>query len=209
MAVLKKVARCEPACLSERAGVLGSLGLLKYVPNLLSIIRLAAAPFVFVLLWKQYWGWGLWLLIFAALTDVADGFAARRLQVSSRTGEVLDPIADKVLLSGAFLAMALNGSIELWLAILVVGRDVLILAISGGVLARSSGRRFPPSLWGKASTVLQALFISALVANLASAVPGPVVTVLKYLMAALTAWSGIDYARNAMSVTPANLKGPA
>jgi cardiolipin synthase len=179
------------------------LDLLKYLPNLLSIVRLVSAPFVFVLLWKQYWGWGLWMLILAALTDAADGFAARRLQVSSRTGEVLDPIADKVLLSGAFVAMALNGSIELWLAILVVGRDVLILMLAGGALVRSTGRRFPPSIWGKASTVLQAVFILALVGNLASAVPGPVVTVLKYAMAALTAWSGIDYARNVMSVTPA------
>ena len=155
-----------------------------------------AAPFVFVLLWKQYWGWGVLVLIFAALTDALDGFIARHFGVASRGGEILDPVADKALLSGAFLAMVLNGSIELWLAALVIGRDLLILLL-GGALMRTTGRRFPPSIWGKASTILQALFILALVGTLAAAVPGLVLTILKWATAALTAWSGIDYARKA------------
>jgi cardiolipin synthase len=168
----------------------------RHLPNLLSVTRLAAAPFVFILLWKQWWGWGLWVLIVAALTDALDGFIARRLGAASRSGEIVDPIADKALLSGAFLAMVLNGSIELWLAALVIGRDVLILLL-GGALMRATGRRFPPSIWGKASTILQALFILALVGSLASAVPGVILEILKWGMAALTAWSGIDYARRA------------
>ena len=155
-----------------------------------------AAPFVFVLLWKQYWGWGVLVLIFAALTDALDGFIARHFGVASRGGEILDPVADKALLSGAFLAMVLNGSIELWLAALVIGRDLLILLL-GGALMRKTGRRFPPSIWGKASTILQALFILALVGTLAAAVPGLVLAILKWATAALTAWSGIDYARKA------------
>ena len=155
-----------------------------------------AASVVFVLLWKQYWGWGVLVLIFAALTDALDGFIARHFGVASRGGEILDPVADKALLSGAFLAMVLNGSIELWLAALVIGRDLLILLL-GGALMRTTGRRFPPSIWGKASTILQALFILALVGTLAAAVPGLVLTILKWATAALTAWSGIDYARKA------------
>ncbi|MBV8842973.1 MAG: CDP-diacylglycerol--glycerol-3-phosphate 3-phosphatidyltransferase [Bryobacterales bacterium] len=170
---------------------------MKHLPNLLSIARLVLAPFVFVLLWKQYWGWALWLLILAALTDVLDGFFARRLRVTSRRGEVLDPIADKVLLSGAFLAMVLNGSIEAWLAAIVIGRDVLILSFTGGALARSAGRRFPPSLWGKISTFFQALFVLAVAANLASAVPGSIVSILKWATAVFTIVSGVDYARRA------------
>ena len=154
------------------------------------------APFVFVLLWKQYWGWGVLVLIFAALTDALDGFIARHFGVASRGGEILDPVADKALLSGAFLAMVLNGSIELWFAALVIGRDLLILLL-GGALMRTTGRRFPPSIWGKASTILQALFILALVGTLAAAVPGVILAILKWATAALTAWSGIDYARKA------------
>jgi len=170
---------------------------LKHVPNSLSIARLLAAPVLFVLLWRQYWGWALWVMAFAALTDALDGLLARRLRAASRTGEVLDPIADKALLSGAFLALVLNGSIEVWLAAVVIGRDVLILSMAGGAIARSSSRRFPPSIWGKISTVFQAVFILALVANLASAVPGSILTVLKWTVAALAVISGVDYARRA------------
>lgn len=170
--------------------------MVKHLPNLLSIARLVAAPFVFVLLWKQYWGWGLLLLLLAALTDALDGFFARQFGMASHSGEVLDPIADKALLSGAFLAMVLNGAVENWLAILVIGRDVLIVLL-GGALIRATGRRFPPSIWGKASTIFQALFILALVGTLASAVPSVLLTTLKWGTAALTAWSGIDYARRA------------
>jgi cardiolipin synthase len=173
----------------------------RHLPNLLSITRLLASPFVFFLLWKQYWGWGLWLLLFAALTDTLDGFIARRYGVASHSGEILDPIADKALLSGAFLAMVLNGSIDKWLAILVIGRDVLIVLL-GGALIRATGRRFPPSIWGKASTILQALFVLALVGTLASAVPSALLTTLKWATAALTAWSGIDYARRALFAKP-------
>ena len=170
---------------------------MKNLPNALSAARLVLAPVLFVFLWRQYWGWALWVIAFAALTDALDGLVARRFHAATRTGEVLDPIADKILLGGAFVAMALNGSIEVWLALLVIGRDVLILTMAGGALARSSDRRFPPSIWGKASTVFQVLFILALVANLAAALPGAVLSVLKWTMAALTAWSGIDYARRA------------
>jgi len=171
--------------------------MVKHLPNSLSAARLLAAPVLFFLLWRQYWGWALWVIAFAALTDALDGLLARRFGAASRTGEVLDPIADKVLLSGAFLALVLNGSIDLWLAVVVIGRDVLILSMAGGAIARSSSRRFPPSIWGKVSTVFQVLFILALVANLASAVPGSILTILKWTVAALAIISGLDYARRA------------
>jgi cardiolipin synthase len=166
----------------------------KNIPNLLSLVRLASAPLLFYLLWRRDWVWALWLMALAALTDALDGWLARRLGVNSRRGEVLDPIADKALLSGAFLALVLNGTVELWLAALVIGRDVLILAMAGGALLRASRRRFPPSLWGKASTVFQALFVVALVASLAGAMFAPIVAILKWSTAGLTALSGIDYA---------------
>jgi cardiolipin synthase (CMP-forming) len=170
--------------------------LLKYIPNLLSLARLAAAPLLFYFLLRQDWVWALCLMALAALTDALDGWMARRLGANSRGGEVLDPIADKALLSGAFLALAWNGTVELWLAALVIGRDVLILAMASSALLRASGRRFPPSFWGKASTVFQALFVVALVASLAGAPLAPIVAILKWGTAALTALSGIDYARS-------------
>jgi len=147
-------------------------------------VRLAAAPLLFYLLLRRDWVWALWLIALAALTDALDGWLARRLGANSRPGEVLDPIADKALLSGAFLALTWTGAIELWLGGLVIGRALL----------RASSRRFPPSRWGKASTVFQALFVVVLIATLAGAMFAPIVAVLKWGTAGLTALSGIDYA---------------
>ncbi|HLH42737.1 MAG TPA: CDP-alcohol phosphatidyltransferase family protein [Bryobacteraceae bacterium] len=173
----------------------------KNIPNLLSLGRLAAAPPLFYLLWRRNWVWALWLIALAALTDALDGWLARRLGASSHGGEVLDPIADKALLSGAFLALAWTGAIELWLAVLVIGRDLLILAIAGVALLRASSRRFPPSVWGKASTVFQALFVVALVARRAGFLLAPIVAILKWGTAGLTALSGIGYACSVSKTT--------
>jgi len=84
---------------------------------------------------------------------------------------MLDPIADKVLLSGAFVALWLDGSVEGWLAAIILGRDALILGAAGVALVWSkSPRRFPPSIWGKLSTIAQV----ALVVTLAARIPEPV-----------------------------------
>lgn len=168
---------------------------MKQLPNLLSLARLLAAPVLFWLLWSERWRPALAVLAGAAVTDALDGLAARRFDAASRAGEILDPVADKVLMGAAFLALALNGGVEKWLAGLVVGRDALILLVASGGLLRASRRRFPPSLLGKASTIFQAAFLIALVAALASAFPQSVLAPLKWSTAAFTALSGADYAR--------------
>jgi cardiolipin synthase (CMP-forming) len=171
---------------------------LRSLPNLLSVARLLAAPGLFWLLWSERWRPALAVLAGAAVTDVLDGWAARRFGAASRAGEILDPVADKVLMGGAFLALALNGRVEKWLAGLVVGRDALILLVASGGLLLASRRRFPPSLLGKASTIFQAVFLIALVAALASAFPQSVLAPLKWCAAGLTALSGADYARRTL-----------
>ncbi|HEX5431016.1 MAG TPA: CDP-alcohol phosphatidyltransferase family protein [Bryobacteraceae bacterium] len=169
---------------------------MSYVPNLLSFARLAAAPYIFFALWRRQWDAALLVILFAAMTDALDGYLARHWRASSRTGEVLDPIADKVLLSGAFLTLAFAGSIETWLAVIVLGRDALILLFAGGVLVFSkSAHRFPPSLWGKISTTIQILFVLAVVGNGAGLVPSILRESLKWTTAVVTLWSGIDYAK--------------
>ncbi|MGD1097130.1 MAG: CDP-alcohol phosphatidyltransferase family protein [Bryobacteraceae bacterium] len=165
------------------------------IPNLLSASRLVLAPFVFLLLWRREYSIALALLGIAGITDALDGLFARRFGAASRLGAYLDPIADKVLLSGIFLTLALDGAIEPWLAILVLGRDTAILLFAGGAfLFSKSLREFPPSTWGKGSTVAQILFILALVSHLAGIGSEPIVTALKWLTVAATAGSGLDYA---------------
>jgi cardiolipin synthase len=169
----------------------------KHLPNLLSAARLALAPYLFVLLWRRQYAPALAFCLVAGLTDGLDGLLARRFHVSSRLGAYLDPIADKVLLSGAFLTLALDGAIERWLAVVVLGRDAMILLFVGGAFLLTPIRSFPPSIWGKASTAAQIAFIGVLLAHLAGFVPGStgvfLVMVMKWLTAALACWSGAHY----------------
>ena len=121
---------------------------MKHLPNLLTAARLALTPYLFWLMVRHEYRTIIPWFIVIGVTDVVDGFLARRFDASSRLGAYLDPIADKVLLSGTFLVLALTGAMEGWLAVVVLGRDVLILA-AAGVLYLSTGRRnFPPSPWG-------------------------------------------------------------
>jgi cardiolipin synthase (CMP-forming) len=176
----------------------------KYLPNLLSLARLALAPYIFAMLWRREYGLVLLLFAVAGVTDALDGFLARRYSASSRLGAYLDPIADKILLSGSFLTLALNRGIETWVAALVVGRDALILLFAcGAFLFFKSRRDFPPSAWGKASTVVQILFILAVTGHFAGFLNGTIVVILKGLTVALTVWSGIDYALRALRESPA------
>jgi len=163
----------------------------KHVPNLLSAARLLAAPYIFWLLWTKQFDTALVWFALAGITDALDGYLARKLHVESPTGAYLDPIADKVLLSGAFLILAMNGAIPTWLTVLVLGREGAILFVAGIFLLKKTRKSFPPTLAGKLSTAVQIVFILAVVA--ASAPP-----VLQWSVALVTAWSGLDYARLAL-----------
>jgi cardiolipin synthase (CMP-forming) len=164
---------------------------IKSLPNLLSLTRLAIAPYLFWLLWRGHFNAALVTIVVAGITDGLDGYLARRLRVSSRAGEIIDPIADKALLSGAFVALWLNGSVEGWLAAIIFGRDAVILTAAGVALVLSKiPRRFPPSIWGKLSTIAQV----ALVVTLAARIPEPVAGIVKWTTAALTVGSFVHYA---------------
>ncbi len=183
---------------------------MKHVPNLLSALRLALAPVLFVLLWRHEYGAALVGVAVAGLADGFDGWVARRFDASSRLGEYLDPLADKVLLSGTFLTLALDGDIDRWLAVLVLGRDAGILLFgSGAFLFTKSLRKFPPSIWGKASTTAQVAFVLVLVAHLAGAPDELLVTLGKWSTVALTVWSGIDYLWRGLSMTRQLARTPA
>ncbi len=168
---------------------------MKYVPNLLTAARLALTPYLFWLMVRHEYRAIIPWFIAIAVTDVVDGFLARRFHASSRLGAYLDPLADKVLLSGTFLVLALTGAMEGWLAVTVLGRDVVILA-AAGVLYLSTGRRnFPPSPWGKLSTFVQILFLCFQIGYLSGIAVEPAVVALKWLTIALVVVSLGDYAR--------------
>jgi len=129
------------------------------LPNLLTAARLLVSPYIFYLLWANRFRAALVLFAIAGITDVLDGFIARRYKAGSRLGALLDPVADKVLLDGAFLILGLNSIIPFSLTIFVLGRDLMILVFALVTLARKTRRDFPPSVWGKASTGAQIAYV--------------------------------------------------
>ena len=166
---------------------------MKQLPNLLTAARLLAAPYILYLLWTGAYRTALVWFSIASATDVVDGFLARRFRVASKVGALMDPVADKVLLSGSFLTLGLKGVIPLWLMMIVLGRDLLILGFAVIALARKLRREFPPSVWGKASTAAQIAYVLFVVGHEANITPLIVATILGWIAAALTLWSGIDY----------------
>jgi cardiolipin synthase (CMP-forming) len=174
---------------------------LKYLPNIFSGARLLLAPYIFWLMWRREYGPVLVLFLFCGITDGIDGWIARKWNAQSRLGAMLDPIGDKLLLSGSFVVLAIDGAMERWLAILVLGRDVIILLFAAGVLLLSKKKaEFPPSWWGKSSTVAQICYIVALIGHLAGLLPVILPEIGKWCVLGFLAISSIDYARQARRI---------
>ncbi len=130
-------------------------------PNLLSITRMVLIiPFIVLLAGQNRTG-AFWVYIVAALTDAVDGALARLLKQRTTIGAYLDPAADKVFMTASFIALAALCSIPVWLAILVISRDIIIVV--GLVILRWNSRRpeVRPSLLSKATTLFQLVTIGA------------------------------------------------
>ena len=165
------------------------------VPNQLTFLRLGFLPFFVIFVYYDRYLWALLILMAAALSDLLDGWLARRLNQKSALGAYLDPIADKLLLSSSFFILAVKGNIEWWLTILVFSRDILILIAAAVILAVIGYRPFPPSIYGKVTTGAQIIFV--FVAISARAFELPWLSSLRelgvFIVAAFTVLSGLHY----------------
>src|ERR1039458_4883426 len=123
--------------------------------NLFTFLPFILVPYVIRALLGGRHGRALALFFVAAVTDVLDGAVARSYGLATRVGAYLDPIADKCLLSGIFLALGATGSVPWWFVAVVLGRDMYILLAVVAVMAVTKFRKLPPSRWGKRSTFAQ------------------------------------------------------
>ncbi|MGH6899902.1 MAG: CDP-alcohol phosphatidyltransferase family protein [Geminicoccaceae bacterium] len=167
--------------------------------NLVTIGRLlTVVPLVWLIVTQRLEA-AFWLFIAAAASDAVDGYIAKNFNARTNLGSYLDPLADKVLLNGIFLALAMGQWLPVWLVVLVIGRDLLI--VCGVVMIR---RRHPvfqprPLLIGKINTLAQILLAAGTMApiggwiDLAFTVDGLIVVV-----ALTTLWSGAGYAAQAL-----------
>lgn len=174
------------------------------VPNLLSLSRLPLAVALFGCIAAGAWGPGLAVFLVAGLTDWLDGWWARRYGPLTLVGRNLDPLADKVLVCGAFvyLLRVPGAGIEPWMVVVVVSRELVVTGVRGVVEA--AGKKFGADWFGKLKMVLQfaaltgVLLIQTLRAgggdpNPALGVLEPVQLVLLWAMLVATVGSGVQY----------------
>ena len=165
------------------------------VPNQITFLRLGILPLFLILIAYDHYGWALLVLVFAGLSDGIDGLIARKFNQRSSLGAYLDPIADKLLLSSSFLILAFKKQIAWWLTILVLSRDVLILIVAVVIILSAGYRPFPPSIFGKLTTLFQIILVFAVVFG--AAYPGPSIALLTrfliYTVTALCIGSGLHY----------------
>jgi len=165
------------------------------VPNQLTFLRLGFLPFFLIAIHYDRYPVALGLLIAAGLSDGLDGLLARKLSQRTALGAYLDPIADKFLLSSSYLMLAIKGKIGWWLAILVLGRDALLLVACAAILLTVGYRSFPPSLIGKITTTLEILLIVVVI--VLAIFPGPalflIARICTYGVAIFVILSGFHY----------------
>ncbi len=133
------------------------------VSNFLSLLRLLFAPFVVWALLNQQWQCACVLFAVGSITDLLDGYLARRLQEETVVGQYLDPIADKVFLTASFAALAYvqldTVGLPAWFIWLVFIRELIILSGGTVLVWLSAGDNMTPSVWGKLTTAGYMLLI--------------------------------------------------
>lgn len=154
-------------------GFRATLATWHYPANVLTELRLCAVPVILFAVGYRHFGLALLVFVYAGVSDGFDGWLARRLNQSSTLGSYLDPLADKALLTGLFIVLALVGELPWALTILVFVRDGCILT-SALILYTATGfHDFKPIWWGKASTTAELALVGF--ALLEAWAPGAVV----------------------------------
>ncbi len=168
------------------------------IANFFSILRVILIPLFLYLLTRQKVYEALVVFLVASATDLLDGMAARLWHQRTKIGGLLDPAADKLLMTSSIIVLSIDSvsqpnTIPLWLTVTIISRDIAI-SISAYVLYKLRGQKtFSPSVWGKASTVCQmGLVLLVLLLNALQASP-PFMIWLYGLTLFLTVISGIHY----------------
>ncbi|PMD28347.1 hypothetical protein NA56DRAFT_10599 [Hyaloscypha hepaticicola] len=179
------------------------------IPNILTFSRLLAAPVIGYLVLHDYHAWAVGLFAYAGITDLVDGYIARRWNLQTVVGTVIDPMADKTLMTILTVCLAIKGALPVWLAVIILGRDVGlgIAAIYYRWISLPPPKTFSrywdfslpsaevhPTTISKYNTALQLALIGT-----TTAIPLLTVDVsiamqaMHYLVATTTIWSGASY----------------
>jgi CDP-diacylglycerol--glycerol-3-phosphate 3-phosphatidyltransferase len=134
------------------------------IPNALTLFRIFLVPFLVVVLLTKFSDFlGLAIFLLAAITDYFDGYFARRLNRTTRLGALLDPIADKLLMSAAFISLVELGLARAWMVVIIIGREFAVSGLRS--IAAQNGVTIAASPLGKTKTVAQVVAISLLIVS--------------------------------------------
>lgn len=174
---------------------------LRTIPNLLTLVRLILIPFFVMASVRGKFTAAFVLFVSAALTDAIDGYIARRFDQRSKIGAFLDPAADKMMMVSAYVVFTLpwvaHQPLPQWLTFTVFLRDLLIVLFAYLLYTRVHITRFPPSISGKISTLLQVITLAATIAANTpfGALFVPLLEPLYRVTLLATLYSGFDYMR--------------
>ena len=182
------------------------------LPNFLTMVRIVLAPvFMALVIVDDVWAkfWAMILFIVAALTDLFDGYYARKYNISTSFSKFFVPLADKILISLAFIAFVVLGYVQMWMVLLIILREFLITGLR--TLAAYRGALITPSLPAKIKTFLQMTSITVimLIINLRtflpplniesewlqSSIPDEIIFWLMLATVVITVGTGTDYLR--------------
>ena len=164
------------------------------LPNLITLARLFCVPFAIWLIAEERYGAAFWVFVGAGVSDALDGYIAKNFDRRTRLGALLDPVADKALLTGVYLSLGLSGVLPLWLVVLVLLRDTLIV---GGFLLihrTATPRQVEPLFVSKINTGVQIALVGFVLARQGLGIGGGMATAVLVAAAAVTTvWSGMSY----------------
>ncbi len=166
------------------------------LPNLLSTIRILLVPPLVVVLLTRFEGkewWGLGLFLLAAVMDFFDGFVARRRKQITRLGTLLDPAADKILVSAAFISLVeLDPQVvPSWIVVVIIAREFAVTALRS--FAAAEGLVIPSGLSGKVKTIVQIVSIALLIIYNQLGEFRHLAPISLWVAMVVTVYSGVEY----------------
>lgn len=167
---------------------------LSWLPNAISLLRIVLVPPVLWLILNEQFGWALALFFVAGFSDGLDGYLAVRFDWTTRLGALLDPAADKLLITGMFVTLAYTGYIPVWLAVIVILRDLVI--VCGALAYNYLVKPVPgePTRVSKLNTALQMLFVLFVLSRAGFGWPDEIsITLLGAAILITVVISGVDY----------------
>lgn len=163
------------------------------IANWITLVRIVLIPLFTILLINGAFEQALFVFLAAAVSDALDGFVARMFSQKTTLGSYLDPIADKLMLSTAFITLAVLKQIPGWLTVVVISRDVIIIIGVAVLFLNQMRLDIKPSIISKLTTALQVLVILVVLSSVYVQWPDPAKTGIVYITLVLTVVSGLHY----------------